>query len=187
SAIRARLTRPPTTAGRAAMLRPQRPAKGLMRKNRPPPAPRPPPTADPPADRPAHPFRPGRTRPRRMMTDLPLLERNRGFSMKPAITLLSIATLIVTACTAVSAGDPLPAATERFAGTTDEVPDFQRHLVPLLGKLGCNGRACHGSFQRQAGFRLSLFGYDFAMDHEGLSHRDDTDDPAASYALEQAT
>ena len=42
-----------------------------------------------------------------------------------------------------------------------ETPDFQRHVVPLFGRLGCNGRACHGSFQGQGGFRLSLFGYDF--------------------------
>jgi hypothetical protein len=63
---------------------------------------------------------------------------------------------------------------ERFA-TTDgqppkgqEVPDFQRHVTPLLGRLGCNGRACHGSFQGQGGFQLSLFGYDFKADYEAL-------------------
>lgn len=49
-----------------------------------------------------------------------------------------------------------------------ETPDFRQHVVPLLGKLGCNGRACHGSFQGQGGFRLSLFGYDFKADHENL-------------------
>jgi hypothetical protein len=49
-----------------------------------------------------------------------------------------------------------------------ESPDFRQHVVPLLGKLGCNGRACHGSFQGQGGFRLSLFGYDFKADHENL-------------------
>ena len=55
--------------------------------------------------------------------------------------------------------------------TKDEVkesPDFRQHVVPLIGKLGCNGRACHGSFQGQGGFRLSLFGYDFKADHEAL-------------------
>jgi hypothetical protein len=60
---------------------------------------------------------------------------------------------------AVQAGQPLK---------SDEVPDFQRHITPLLGRLGCNGRACHGSFQGQGGFRLSLFGYDFKADHEAL-------------------
>ena len=53
----------------------------------------------------------------------------------------------------------------RFSKTTDENPDFQRHVVPMLGKLGCNSRECHGSFQGQGGFSLSLFGYDFAADH----------------------
>ena len=62
-----------------------------------------------------------------------------------------------------------PAASERFADPqAAEVPDFQQHVVPLLGRLGCNGRACHGSFQGRGGFRLSLFGYDFAMDHAAL-------------------
>lgn len=52
---------------------------------------------------------------------------------------------------------------------TSETPDFQKHVVPLLGRLGCNGRACHGSFKGQGGFRLSMFGYDFASDHEALT------------------
>ena len=58
---------------------------------------------------------------------------------------------------------------ERFKNTNvDEAPDFQRHIAPLLGRLGCNGRACHGSFQGQGGFQLSLFGYDFKSDHGAL-------------------
>ena len=58
---------------------------------------------------------------------------------------------------------------QRFASdVTSDVPDFQKHVVPLLGRLGCNGRACHGSFQGRGGFQLSLFGYDFAADHEAL-------------------
>ncbi len=58
--------------------------------------------------------------------------------------------------------------TNRFAVETDEVPDFQKHVIPLFGRLGCNGRACHGSFQGQGGFQLSLFGYDFDADHQAL-------------------
>lgn len=54
----------------------------------------------------------------------------------------------------------------------DEVPDFQKHVSPLLGRLGCNGRACHGSFQGQGGFQLSLFGYDFDADHKALLDND---------------
>jgi hypothetical protein len=62
-----------------------------------------------------------------------------------------------------------PPASERFASEkTTEAPDFRRHVLPLFGRLGCNGRACHGSFQGQGGFRLSLFGYDFDADHQAL-------------------
>lgn len=62
----------------------------------------------------------------------------------------------------VSAGLP-----ERFTdGAGDAVPDFQKHVMPLFGRLGCNGRACHGSFQGRGGFQLSLFGYDFAADYK---------------------
>jgi len=64
---------------------------------------------------------------------------------------------------------PLPSVAERFSDAqVTEVPDFQRHVVPLFGRLGCNGRACHGSFQGRGGFRLSLFGYDFQADYEAL-------------------
>jgi hypothetical protein len=68
---------------------------------------------------------------------------------------------------------------------------FRRHVVPLLGRLGCNSRACHGSFQGQGGFKLSLFGYDFAADHAALTTADrpriDRADPAASLLLEKPT
>jgi hypothetical protein len=73
-----------------------------------------------------------------------------------------------------SPSQPLSPLYERFAPhdgqqpQTDEVPNFQKHVSPLLGRLGCNGRACHGSFQGQGGFRLSLFGYDFEADHVAL-------------------
>lgn len=68
------------------------------------------------------------------------------------------------------AGDVMRSATERFSEASGvDVPDFQRHVVPLIGRLGCNGRSCHGSFQGQGGFQLSLFGYDFAADHEAMT------------------
>ena len=82
-------------------------------------------------------------------------------------------------------------ASERFAKPTDEVPDFQRHVLPLLSRSGCNGRACHGSFQGQGGFRLSLFGYDFEEDLTALTKGDaprvDTKDPDKSRMLLKAT
>ena len=68
----------------------------------------------------------------------------------------------------LQAADVLPPVTQRFAAEAEETPSFQKHVVPLFGRLGCNGRACHGSFQGRGGFRLSLFGYDFKADHEAL-------------------
>ena len=58
----------------------------------------------------------------------------------------------------------------RFADTDSKsVPDFQKHIVPLLGKLGCSSAKCHGSFQGAGDFRLSLFGFDFQRDHAALT------------------
>ncbi len=71
------------------------------------------------------------------------------------------------------ASPTLPPLAVRFANANvGDVPDFQRHIGPLLGHLGCNGRACHGSFQGRGGFALSLFGYDFAADHASLTAED---------------
>src|SRR4051812_17284360 len=100
------------------------------------------------------------------------------------------AALVVAAAASVARAEALGPARERFsAPEVTEVPDFQRHLLPLMGRLGCNSRSCHGSFQGQGGFRLSLFGYDFKMDHEALmkegSGRVDRDDPEASKILQK--
>jgi hypothetical protein len=72
--------------------------------------------------------------------------------------------------TSAWAADVQAPVSERFADAHgQEEPSFQRHVLPLMGRLGCNGRACHGSFQGQGGFRLSLFGYDFKADHDALT------------------
>ncbi len=94
--------------------------------------------------------------------------------------------------TSLLAAEELPPVSQRFGKKeTTEVPGFQRHVVPLLGRLGCNGRACHGSFQGQGGFRLSLFGYDFAADHSALTQgevaRVDSTQPAKSLILQKPT
>lgn len=93
---------------------------------------------------------------------------------------------------AALAGEPMRPANERFAKEdAGETPSFQRHVIPLLGRLGCNGRACHGSFQGQGGFRLSLFGYDFKADHDALlgdkNPRVDLKNPVQSLALLKPT
>ncbi|MCA9140348.1 MAG: DUF1553 domain-containing protein [Planctomycetales bacterium] len=83
---------------------------------------------------------------------------------------------------------PSPSIQSRFENASaDETPDFQKHVMPLLGRLGCNGRACHGSFQGRGDFRLSLFGYDFSGDHDALmaenTGRVDVDDVDESLIL----
>lgn len=74
-----------------------------------------------------------------------------------------------TIASTASADEILSPASSRFAlRDTQAVPDFQKHVVPLLGRLGCNSAKCHGSFQGQGDFRLSLFGFDFNSDHQAL-------------------
>ena len=94
---------------------------------------------------------------------------------------------------AVAGDEILPPLSQRFAPATqtEELPSFERHVTPLLGRLGCNGRACHGSFQGRGGFQLSLFGYDFEADHQALvageKPRVNLDNPAESLILQKPT
>ena len=98
----------------------------------------------------------------------------------------TILTVLLVTSTVTASDVAIESAATRFAATdTAETPDFQRHVVPLLGKLGCNGRACHGSFQGRGGFRLSLFGYDFKADHDEVSGRVDPETPADSLVLQK--
>ncbi|MBX3441789.1 MAG: DUF1549 domain-containing protein [Planctomyces sp.] len=101
-----------------------------------------------------------------------------------ACLVLSVAGPFVASSRGAESDEIVPPANGRFADpATQETPDFQRHVVPLMGRVGCNGRSCHGSFQGQSGFRLSLFGYDFGLDHKGLQQRIDSKSPLKSLAL----
>ena len=95
--------------------------------------------------------------------------------------ILATAALALAAGTAFADGTLAPAS-ERYAADTAEAPGFQEHVLPVMSRLGCNGRACHGSFQGQGGFQLSLFGYDFQKDHDALTKagpdKDGIDKPA---------
>lgn len=75
---------------------------------------------------------------------------------------------------------------------TIERVDFERHLMGVFGRTGCNAGSCHGSFQGRGGFRLSLFGYDpekdyLALTRDVLGRRIDRVDPDASLLLLKAT
>src|SRR4051812_41223930 len=59
----------------------------------------------------------------------------------------SLLTLVCLACTA-------PALRAADAAEVD----FERHVAPLLTRMGCSAGACHGAFQGRGGFTLSLFG-----------------------------
>ncbi|MCG6154673.1 DUF1549 and DUF1553 domain-containing protein [Rubinisphaera margarita] len=107
--------------------------------------------------------------------------------MQMRLLALALGLSLPLALETASRADTIPSIDQRFNENCTEVPDFQRHLLPMMSKIGCNGRSCHGSFQGRGGFQLSLFGYDFNMDHKGLSERIDTEDPLESYALHKAT
>lgn len=85
--------------------------------------------------------------------------------------------LCLLAFSSVEALEPatkaLKTVSERFQEGQVESPSFRLHVVPLLGRMGCSGRACHGAFKGQGGFQLSLFGYNFKKDHEALMGGDD--------------
>lgn len=45
---------------------------------------------------------------------------------------------------------------------------FQNEIVPILSKASCNSGGCHGKAEGQNGFKLSVFGYDPAFDHQAI-------------------
>jgi hypothetical protein len=87
---------------------------------------------------------------------------------------------------------PASAAVALPNGGRVEKVDFERHVMGLFGRAGCNSGSCHGSFQGKGGFRLSLFGYDpekdyVALTREALGRRVNPADPDNSLLLLKAT
>ena len=52
--------------------------------------------------------------------------------------------------------------------STPAAVSFQREVVPILSKAGCNSGGCHGKAEGQNGFKLSVFGYDAVADHQAI-------------------
>jgi hypothetical protein len=82
--------------------------------------------------------------------------------------------------------------TELSAGAKVGKIDFERHVMGLFGRMGCNSGSCHGSFQGKGGFRLSLFGYEPEKDFRAVTRdlqgrRIDRNDPDNSLLLLKAT
>lgn len=75
---------------------------------------------------------------------------------------------------------------------TDSALSFENDITPILIKNGCAGAACHGAQHGQAGFKLSLFGYEPDKDREAIwaadgGRRINPGDPANSMLLLKPT
>ncbi|MFO0809175.1 MAG: DUF1549 and DUF1553 domain-containing protein [Gemmataceae bacterium] len=51
-----------------------------------------------------------------------------------------------------------------------DIPTFERDVLPLLNRFGCNAGACHGKARGQNGFQLSLLGFDPEFDYHAIAH-----------------
>jgi hypothetical protein len=107
-------------------------------------------------------------------------------SMTRFLSVCAAAALPLLFATPARAGVNLPNHSK-----VDKV-DFERHVMGLFGRAGCNSGSCHGSFQGRGGFRLSLFGYDPEKDHDALTRdamgrRINPVDPDNSLILQKAT
>jgi hypothetical protein len=68
-----------------------------------------------------------------------------------------------------------------YLGTTQKIPvnvsnsgtsypiSFEKDVVPVLTRTGCNTGACHGAARGKDGFRISLFGYDPVGDYQRIT------------------
>lgn len=86
-----------------------------------------------------------------------------------------------------TAGAPLGAA-------ANEKPklSFVKDIVPIFTKSGCANSNCHGSIRGQAGFKLSLFGYEPDVDYDAIvkaqdGRRINRQDPTKSLILQKPT
>src|SRR5262245_53731299 len=98
-------------------------------------------------------------------------------------TLLSPCRLIAAILLAGASGLPLAAG---------ETPAFERDVMAVLSKAGCNLGACHGNQNGKGGFKLSLRGQDPQADFEALvrgadQRRVNLLDPEASLILQKPT
>ena len=86
---------------------------------------------------------------------------------------------------------PAYAGVDLPSGGKLETVDFERHVMGLFTKSGCNNGSCHGSFQGKNGFRLSLFALEPDRDFAALTRdiqgrRIDVVQPDHSLLLQKA-
>jgi hypothetical protein len=75
-------------------------------------------------------------------------------------------------------------------GRSEEAVSFDRDVMAVLSKAGCNMGACHGNLNGKGGFKLSLRGEDPVADYQSLlrgadQRRVNLLDPAASLILQK--
>jgi len=83
-------------------------------------------------------------------------------------------------------------AHDSLASATDATISFERDVMPVLSRAGCNSGACHGNLNGKGGFKLTLKGEDPATDlaaltRDMLARRTDPHHPAESLILLKGT
>jgi len=73
------------------------------------------------------------------------------------------------------------------AALEEPKPSFVKDVVPIFTMAGCAGSNCHGSIRGQAGFKLSLFGYEPDLDYQAIQARIDREHPEQSLLLRKPT
>jgi hypothetical protein len=107
---------------------------------------------------------------------------NRHELLRPLPTVVTSLAIVlgcnVFCCLSIGLAEDSPSAQQKMD------VDFERHIAPLFGRLGCNSAACHGAFGGgKGGLQLSLFGYSAKMDYLGVDDRIDKSDAEASLLL----
>ena len=87
---------------------------------------------------------------------------------------------------------PIKNQTTDLEFSIPESPEFTRHVLPILSKLGCNSGACHGALAGKGGFQLSLNGYNpkgdhFSITQQSLGRRVEIAAPGRSLILTKPT
>ncbi len=77
----------------------------------------------------------------------------------------------------------------KVSGMLDLPPrlSFTRDVVPVLTQAGCNALSCHGSPVGKAGFKLSMYGFDPALDHGAIATQPRTTPPGQAREPAEST
>jgi len=71
--------------------------------------------------------------------------------------------------TAFVDGKQVKATVQVLDGDRSRPVTFERDVLPVLGRAGCNAGACHGKARGQNGFQLSLLGFDPDFDFTAIT------------------